>query len=190
MSRPATVNGGFRRRGGGDDLAVGAPGETVGGVASSGPVEAGDAFGTSLGWYTVHPGGFLLTLVVGAPGRNRFGADAGAVFPCYAYPGQGVLCDQHRLQDEGAGAEAGDRYGAAVSGGSYHTSDRNFFDGDGLEDVVVGAPGETVGSARGAGAATIVFGDQYFENVRKLWQGRAGVGGTPEPGDAFGAAVA
>jgi FG-GAP repeat len=202
--------------GSGDDLAVGAPGETVAGIAgagavslfdgtatapgrewllheglaNSGPVEAGDAFGAALGWYTVHPGGFLMTLVVGAPGRNRFGTDAGAVFPCYSYPGQGLLCDQHRLQDEGAGAEAGDAYGAAVSGGSYFTADRNFYDADGLEDVVVGAPGETVGSARGAGAATIIYGDQYFEIQTLLYQGHGGVGGTPEPGDAFGAAVA
>jgi hypothetical protein len=98
-----------------DDLAVGAPGETVAGIAgagavslfdgtatapgrewllheglaNSGPVEAGDAFGAALGWYTVHPGGFLMTLVVGAPGRNRFGTDAGAVFPCYSYPRPG-----------------------------------------------------------------------------------------------------
>ena len=61
---------------------------------------AGGAFGTSLGWYTVHPGGFLLTVV------------AGAVFPCYSYPGQGVLCDQHRLQDEGAGVRRGRSSGA------------------------------------------------------------------------------
>jgi hypothetical protein len=54
----------------------------------------------------------------------------------------------------------------------------------------MGAPGETVGSARGAGAATIVFGYQSFENVLKLWQGHAGVPGTPELGDTFGAAVA
>jgi len=209
-----TLNG-FLGAPGGDDLAVGAPGETVGGVAGAGavsvfdgtattpgrerllhaglanspPVEAGDAFGASLGWYTVHPDGRLMTLVVGAPGRNRFGADAGAVFPCYAY-GQGVLCDQHRLQLGGAGPEAGDRHGAAVSGGSYLTSDRNFFDADGLEDVVVGAPGETVGGARGAGAATIVYGHQYFVNADLLYQGHGGIGGTPEAGDAFGAAVA
>jgi hypothetical protein len=160
------------------------------GFTNSSPVEPGDAFGSSLAWYTVHPGGVLMTLVVGAPGRNRFGADAGAVFPCYSSPGQGLLCDQHRLQGEGAGAEAGDRFGAALSGGSYNTADRNFYDADGLEDVVVGAPGETVGGARGAGAATIVYGHQYFENQVLLYQGHGGIGGTPEAGDAFGAAVA
>ena len=101
-----------------------------------------------------------------------------------------MLCDQHRLQLGGAGPEAGDRYGAAVSGGSYLTSDRHFFDDDGLEDVVVGAPGETVGGARGAGAATIVYGHQYFVNAELLYQGHGGIGGTPEAGDAFGAAVA
>jgi hypothetical protein len=51
-------------------------------------------------------------------------------------------------------------------------------------------PGETVGGARGAGAATIVYGHQYFENQALLYQGHGGIGGTPEAGDAFGAAVA
>ena len=59
-----------------------------------------------------------------------------------------------------------------------------------MEDVAVGAPGETVGGARGAGAVTIVWGAQFFEQERLLYQGHGGIGGTPEPGDAFGAAVA
>lgn len=201
---------------GGEDLAVGAPGETVNGVAGAGavsvfdgtatapgrewllledpasplPPEPGDAFGAAVGWYRPFDGTTSRTLVVGAPGRNRFGTDAGAVYPCYTTPGQGLLCDPLRLQGEGAGAEPGDRFGAAVTGGSYNTSDRNFYDADGLEDVAVGSPGETVGGARGAGAVTIVYGELFFEVHRLLYQGQGGIGGTPEPGDAFGAAVA
>jgi hypothetical protein len=128
--------------------------------------------------------------VVGAPGRNRFGTDAGAVYPCYTTIGQAVLLCEIRLQDEGAGAEPGDRFGAAVTGGSYQRAWRNNWDGDGLEDVAVGAPGETVGGARGAGAVTIVYGVLFFEVHRLLHQGHGGIGGTPEAGDAFGAAVA
>jgi hypothetical protein len=58
--------------------------------------------------------------------------------------------------------------------------------------VAVGAPAETVGSAAGAGAGavSIIYSYQYFEHERLLWQGHAGIGGTAEPGDAFGAAVA
>jgi hypothetical protein len=200
-------------RTGGADLAVGAPGETVGGVAGAGavslfdgvatdpgrewllhggltnspPVDPGDAFGAALGWYTPQSHVTSFSLVIGRPGRDRFATDAGAVHPC-ATSDQGLLCEQHKLQ--GGGAEAGDAYGAAVTGGNYRTSDRNSWDGDSLEDVAVGAPGETVGGARGAGAATIVYGHQYFVHERLLYQGHGGIGGTPEPGDAFGAAVA
>ena len=56
--------------------------------------------------------------------------------------------------------------------------------------MAVGAPAETVGSAAGAGAVSIIYSYQYFEHERLLWQGHAGIGGTAEPGDAFGAAVA
>jgi FG-GAP repeat len=202
---------------GGEDLAVGAPGETVNGVAGAGavsvfdgtatapgrewlryedpaspvPPEAGDAFGAALGWYRPFDHNSGLTLVVGAPGRNRFGTDAGAVYPCYTTIGQAVLlCDPLRLQNQGAGAEPGDRFGAALTGGSYQRAWRNNYDGDGLEDVGVGSPGETVGGARGAGAVTIVYGVLFFEVERLLYQGHGGIGGTPEAGDAFGAAVA
>jgi hypothetical protein len=202
----------------GADLAVGAPGETVNGVAGAGavsifdgtatapgrewllyadlgpnepaPARPGDAFGASVGWYTPNPSGFGKTLVVGAPGRDRFGTDSGAVFACAQVPGQGVLVSQPQLQTGGTTAEAGDRFGSSVTGGSEFSADGNRFDGDGEPDVAVGAPAETVGSAAGAGAVSIIYSYQYFEHERLLWQGHAGIGGTPEPGDAFGAAVA
>jgi FG-GAP repeat len=199
------------------DLAAGAPGETVNGVAGAGavslfdgsatapgrefllyvdlgpnstaPARPGDAFGASVGWYAPTPPSFARTLVVGAPGRDRFGTDSGAVFACYSVPGQGVLVSQPQLQSRGETAEAGDRFGVSVTGGSPFTTDFNRFDG-GEEDVAVGAPGETVGGTRGAGAVSIISSDQWFVHERLLWQGHAGIGGTPEPGDAFGAAVA
>lgn len=202
----------------GVDLAVGAPGETVNGVAGAGavslfdgnatapgrewllyvdlgpnataPARPGDAFGASVGWYTASPPYAGKTLVVGAPGRDRFGTDSGAVYACFFVPGQGVLVSQAQLQIGGETAEAGDRFGTSVTGGSPFTADFNRFDGDAEEDVAVGAPGETVGGARGAGAASIIYSYQYFQHERLLWQGHAGIGGTPEPGDAFGAAVA
>jgi hypothetical protein len=78
-------------------------------------------------------------------------------------------------------AEAGDRFGSSVTGGSEFSADGNRFDGDAEPDVAVGA---------GAGAVSIIYSYQYFEHERLLWQGHAGIGGTAEPGDAFGAAVA
>jgi len=110
----------------GADLAVGAPGETVNGVAGAGavslfdgnatapgrewllyvdlgpdataPARPGDAFGASVGWYTANSPSPGKTLVAGAPGRDRFGTDAGAVYACFSVPGQGVLVSQAQLQ--------------------------------------------------------------------------------------------
>jgi hypothetical protein len=67
------------------------------------------------------------------------------------------------------------------------------FDGDGLEDVAVGAPGEGVGPVDGAGAVTVLYGaagglrglgSQLFH------QDVAGIGSTAEEFDQFGYAVA
>ncbi|HEY6710401.1 MAG TPA: hypothetical protein VJB61_22765 [Actinomycetota bacterium] len=97
-----------------DDLAVGAPGEDIGAVADAGtvslfdgnatapgrewllyvdlgpnataPARPGDAFGASVGWYTASPPCAGKTLVVGAPGRDRFGTDSGAVYACFSVP--------------------------------------------------------------------------------------------------------
>lgn len=46
--------------------------------------------------------------------------------------------------------EAGDRFGSAVAMGD--------MDGDGHADLVVGARGEAIGSVKGAGSVTVVFG--------------------------------
>jgi hypothetical protein len=57
---------------------------------------------------------------------------------------------QQLTQADAAGAvESGDRFGAALSGPFLHESDA-------LEDLGIGAPGEPVGGAAGAGAVSVL----------------------------------
>ncbi|MGW1956135.1 FG-GAP-like repeat-containing protein [Streptomyces sp. NPDC001920] len=80
--------------------------------------------------------------------------------------------------------ETDDRFGSALS-----TGDIN---GDGYADVVVGAPGEGIGSAAEAGSVTVLFGSASgltAKGARSYTQNTTGVPGTAETSDRFGAAV-
>jgi FG-GAP repeat len=194
------------------DLAVGAPGERVGNAAGAGAVsvikndnlgflstgsqlfyqgagevpgtaETGDGFGTAVavGGFGEDAGG----LAVGAPGEDVGSvADAGALTVLYGLDGANT---ELLTQADAAGAvEAGDRFGAALSEPFFHENDV-------LEDLGVGAPGETVGGRVAAGAGSVLFGavsgglggggSQFFH------QGVSGLGGTAETGDTFAAAL-
>ncbi|HET9558119.1 MAG TPA: integrin alpha, partial [Actinomycetota bacterium] len=65
------------------------------------------------------------------------------------------------------------------------------FNGDGFDDLAVGAPGEAVGSLFSAGAVNVLFGsaDGLVPGADLFFQGSGGVGGTAETGDGFGVAV-
>ncbi|MFF2852474.1 esterase [Streptomyces sp. NPDC058001] len=82
---------------------------------------------------------------------------------------------------------------AGTPGGT-HASDRNSdFNGDGYEDVLVGAPGATVSGQKGAGLVTVQYGSPKgigTKNVARFSQSTAGVPGAAEAGDHFGQAVA
>ena len=66
------------------------------------------------------------------------------------------------------------------------------FNGDGFDDLAVGAPGEAVGGSAGAGAVNVLYGsaDGLVPGADLFFQGSGGVGGTAERDDGFGAAVA
>lgn len=81
-------------------------------------------------------------------------------------------------------AENGDEFGATLVSGD--------FDGDGFDDLAVGAPGEA-SDVPGSGAVNVIpgssggltgLGDQIWS------QASGGVAGVTEPGDRFGAALA
>jgi hypothetical protein len=190
------------------DLAVGVPGENVGAAIDAGAVtilfgsgsgltmagsqtlfqggggvvgtaETADEFGFSLAAGLL-AGDDLADLVVGVPFEN-LGAtgDAGAVNVLAGSPGglvNGSLATQ-------GNPELGDQFGLSVATGD--------FDEPAGDDVAVGAPGESVGSQAFAGAVSVFNGPPNgLASERLLFQGTAGIPGTPEAADGFGFAVA
>jgi len=183
------------------DLAVGAPGETVGAAVAAGAVnvlmgssggltggplftqsnaEAGDQFGAALAAGDFDDDG-IFDLAVGAPGED-IGAtgNAGAVTVLFGSPaGLTSAGSQTLFQGGGAGgtAETGDAFGSALASG--------ILGGDGIADLVVGAPGEDVGAIPNAGAVNLLAG-----SPGGLTLGAVATQGNPEPFDLFGLAVA
>jgi hypothetical protein len=70
---------------------------------------------------------------------------------------------------------------------------RSDFNGDGFADLVVGVPGESVGSAASAGAVNVLYGTLpglTGSDSQYLTQNTPGVGSSAEERDNFGAALA
>jgi hypothetical protein len=130
-------------------------------------------------------------VAIGVPGGNIGGHnDAGWVGVLHAYDGENVetAISQNSTGVPGV-AEAGDRFGAAVSINEFLTEDPA--SDDFVIDVVVGAPNEDVGSAADAGTVTVVK-DVYFDEFPgsvSFSQDSAGVPGIVEAGDRFGRTV-
>jgi hypothetical protein len=85
----------------------------------------------------------------------------------------------------GSDPEPDDSFGFAVAAGD--------FDADGRDDLGVGAPFETVGDVRFAGALNVVFGSPgglVAAGSQLFHQGTAGVASDPEESDTFGFALA
>lgn len=127
-------------------------------------------------------------LAVGVPQEDGGSdSDSGAVNVIYgSRTGLTASGDQLWSQDSRGvpgSAEAGDRFGTPASGD---------FNGDGFADLAVGAPGETVGGAVGAGAVTVLYGSRRglrSSGSRFFSQATRGVPGDPVADDQFGAAL-
>lgn len=193
-----------------DDLAIGAPGEDIGGVDGAGAVTvlegspagirtdsslaisrrgavpgdpvAGEAFGAALATGDLDGDGYD-DLAIGAPGP---GATAGAVVIVF---GSRAGLDRSRTEIVTQGGnqpdlpEAGDEFGAALAIGD--------LDGDGTADLVIGAPGEDVPGARDSGAVLFVpgTGRGLAATGTVIVQDGSGTEASGA-GDAFGAALA
>jgi hypothetical protein len=194
----------------GDDVAVGAPGETVIGRPAAGAVsvfsgppnglaserllfqgtagipgnpEAGDAFGATVAPTDANGIG-QWDLAVGVPSET-VGPDvqAGAVNLLAGSPtgpGGGRLLLQ-------ANPENFDAFGTAIAGGFF----LHDFDNNGFFDLAVGAPLEKVGTRQSAGAVSVFYasGGAVLTPGPSFVQGVGGVGGTAEAFDFFGAAM-
>jgi hypothetical protein len=194
-----------------DDLAVGAPGRTIVHVLHGGPGgllpfsgyhiyqgfqgipdidEPGDEFGAALN-VGDFDGDDRDDLAIGVPGEDDvgailvlFGSDFGLIYGNRVWWGQG---------DTGGVGESGDQFGIALGSGD--------FDGDGYDDLVVGAPYEDLvesGPLVDAGECTLLYGSgagapNWFNVARTshFQQGSLFLGGGyDEAGDRFGWALA
>ena len=115
--------------------------------------------------------------------------DGGAVNVVYGAPNEGLVEIDSQFWHQGSpgvdgAVETNDRFGAALAAGD--------FDGDGYDDLAVGAPTEDIGTVDSAGAVTVLYGSASGLTGRdQMWyEGNRGLGGEAEAADFFGAALA
>ncbi|MEU6395285.1 trypsin-like serine protease [Streptomyces sp. NPDC046939] len=153
----------------------------------SGGAEPGDGFATAIDTVDYNQDGYT-DLVVSTPGEDVDGAtDAGMVdilFGARSGLGTGAVKAKHLEQGAGTGAllssasEAGDHMGQSLAAGTTAA---------GRPWILIGVPGESVGTEKEGGMAFYVYDD----TSRTLHQDLpANVPGAVEAGDRFGAAVA
>ena len=142
-----------------------------------GSSENGDRFGTALA-------GQGRTIVIGTPseavGSRRSAGSVTLLSASEATPTtfRGLATTQNSPGVPGT-AETNDQFGAAVAFRDHY--------------VLVGVPGETIGSARSTGQVHILNFDPAARTVRSLRavsQDTAGIPGSNESGDYFGSSVA
>jgi FG-GAP repeat len=132
-------------------------------------------------------GGQTADVIFGAPDASGVGADAmvadsGAVFIWSQVIGAPVVIKQDSLG--GNPREAGDRFGAALLAVD--------IDADPHDDLIVGVPGEDLGSIVDSGAVTGFHstGSGGFSSTYTLTEDTPNVPGNPVAGDRFGASLA
>jgi hypothetical protein len=159
----------------------------VGGVAGTAAV--GDRFGSSITAGDFNGDG-RDDLVVGVPFADVGASDDAGAFSVLYGTTNGIspIGSQYWHQDIGSVpdlAEAGDEFGASVAAAD--------FNGDGRDDVAIGAPGEDVGSIADAGMGIILYGSSAGvtdANNTAMTQDALGGGNTSEADDRWGSAVA
>jgi hypothetical protein len=198
------------------DLAVGAPGESIGSIVNAGAVnvlygsatgstgtgsqfftqntagvgstaEAGDTFGNALGVGDFNNDGFA-DLAIGAAGESSSRHEVGAVNVLYgSAAGLSGTGSQFFTQDSPG-------VGSTAEAGDFFGSTLGVgdFDNDGFADLGVGVQGESIGSIVNAGAVNVLYGSATgLSGTGSLFftQDSPGVGSTAEAGDFFGSTL-
>jgi len=150
-----------------------------------------DGLGSSVAWGDVNGDGFA-DLILGAPLSDSVGnarVDAGAVYLVYGRPAQWTDADLASPPSGMVriwGSDAGDNLGAAVAAGDVN--------GDGFDDLVLGAPmSDSAGKSRaGAGEVYLVYGQAAALADVDLQTASAGVARFfgADPIDGAGSAIA
>lgn len=153
-----------------------------------GAAAAGDAFGSVLAVGDFDNDGFADLAVYALETINGFN-DAGGVSIIYGSPvGLAVAGNQLWSQDSVGiedDAEASDNFGSAMSAGD--------FNGDGFDDLAIGAAEDSVGLVNSAGTVNVLYGavGGLSDFLNQSWNQDSGtVLDAAETGDAFGSALA
>jgi hypothetical protein len=160
-------------------------------AGASGGAQAGDLFGQSLAWGDFNGDGYS-DLAVGLPERLVDGVvSAGAVHVMYGTIA-GLSASGSMLITQGAGPTgAGDAPATNDSFGSVLAA--GDFNGDGHDDLAIGAPDEDADGRVDSGMVHVIEGSNAglaLESARIWRQDRQGVPDASQNGDAFGAKLA
>jgi hypothetical protein len=189
-----------------DDLAVGAPGESVGSISNAGAVnvlygsatgltgagsqlftqvggtvEAGDSFGDALAAGDFNQDGFADLAASAAFEAVGSLQGAGAVSVLRGSATGLTRTGGQLFTQVGGTVEAGDNFGFSLAAGD--------FNNNGFVDLAASAPFEAVGSIPDAGAVSVLYGSASglsHTGAQLFTQ----VGGTVEAGDNFGFSLA
>jgi hypothetical protein len=198
------------------DLALGAPGESIGSSVNAGAVnvlygsatgstgtgsqiftqntagvgstaEAGDTFGNALGVGDFNNDGFA-DLAIGAAGESSSLHEVGAVNVLYgSAAGLSGTGSQYFTQDSPG-------VGSTAEAGDFFGSTLGVgdFDNDGFADLGVGVQGESIGSSVSAGAVNVLYGSTAGlsgTGSQFFTQDSPGVGSSAETNDFFGSTL-